>query len=174
MQAITVTYQIDRADYCESNAVLMSHVLPRVRWETWGLWAAAVLLLFMPLTYRNTCDDWIYPVVVIPFAIAPVYIGLMYFSPRFTAWLSYRSTCLANESFTATFSSERVTVQGKHTTWEFDWQAFKLVVNSRRIFFFFDGTVMFIFAKRYFAPEQVDALRNLIQECWKPGAPEMK
>lgn len=75
---------------------------------------------------------------------------------------------LAGRSFTAAFSVNEVKVTGENIMWVHQWPGFHLITESPRLFVFYDGMTMFIFAKRYFAQEQISSLQQLIRENWRP------
>ena len=61
------------------------------------------------------------------------------------------------------FSADRVTVTGKTMQWSHRWAAFQKVAEDAEMFAFFDGTILFIFSKRFFTPEQIGGLQELIR-----------
>src|SRR5207249_2769709 len=113
---------------------------------------------------------WEYPLLVIPFAVYLIYLGFLYKFPKLSFRRYYSSTGLVGKSFKARFSSEQMTVEAKDVCWISKWKGFQHIKESERLFAFYDGFTLFIFAKRYFSPDQVDALQQLIKECWNKTA----
>jgi hypothetical protein len=167
MGELKIKYAIEAADYAEANALVAKRSFGR--WDFWSLLGSAALLLLLPLAGRGGDDSWRYPFLVVPFAAFLIYCALFYVFPEWNARRYYSYTNLANTSFTARFSTDRVDVEGQHVTWSVEWAGFRLVRESSRLFLFYDGFTMFIFAKRYFTPEEISMLQKLIGECWKPA-----
>jgi hypothetical protein len=165
MDEIEVQYQIQAADYAEANARVFKRSPTYI-----GLFlGSAALLVLLPLLYGRKDEDWRYPVLVIPFAGFLVWCTLLNVFPGWNARLHYRNTALSKRTFKAHFSGERVRIDGQGIAWILEWPAFRIVSESPNLFLFYDGTTMFIFAKRYFAPEQIVSLQQLIKNCWKPA-----
>jgi hypothetical protein len=61
-------------------------------------------------------------------------------------------------------------VAGANVEWVHAWASHKLIKESSRIFLFYDGMTMFIFAKRYLTPGQVSGLQQLIKAHRKSTA----
>ncbi len=166
MSQIQISYQIAKADYAEANALVWKH--RRLRYPApWLFFGSAALLLLLPLSYR-TEHDWDYPVLVVPFGGYLIYVSLLYFFPYLAGLLHYRRTNLAGRRYDATFSENEVGVAGKDITSIHRWPSFQLIRESERLFVFYDGITMYIFAKRFFTPEQVRSLQNLIGS-FNPG-----
>ena len=133
------------------------------------LYGAAGLLLILLTLYQSTVGGWNYIVTVLtlPFAAFLVYCALQFQFPSLFARRLYRYTKLPGRSFTAEFSPTFVKIAGKHLEWGREWEGFELIMESPRLFLFYDGYAMFIFAKRYFASDQIHFLQQLISKCWK-------
>lgn len=170
MESVIIRYEITRPDYVEANSTVAGKVSRRSGWDVAALWGAGALLLLLPFSSRNSDPHWIYPFIVLPFSLYLGYYGLLFLLPHMNARSFYKNTDLAGQTFTAEFSEEHVIVKGNHRSWIDQWPAFNLIRESDSLFVFFDGSTMFIFAKRYFSPEQVRVVQQLIKQCWTPVA----
>jgi hypothetical protein len=80
MTEIQIAYEIERRDYAEANAAV--HTAAR-KWylDLWAIVGSAVLLLCLPLSYREPGKDWGYPYLVLPFAAYLLYWAVLWISP---------------------------------------------------------------------------------------------
>jgi hypothetical protein len=168
MNDFQINYEITKPDYAEANALLLGRTIRFSCWQTWALWGAAALLLALPVAQGQGDQGGRYPLIVVPFALFLLYYGLLFLFPGWSASSAYAYTGLAQRSYTARFSPEAVRVTGANVEWAHPWASYKLIRESNRIFLFYDGMNMFIFAKRYFAPDRIALLQRLVKECWKP------
>ncbi len=166
MDGVEITYEITRRDFAEANAVIFrasrQSTLPLC-----GILGSAILLVVLPLTYIEPGKDWRYPYLVIPFAAYLFYWAVLWISPFLSGTIGYRRTNLANRQYKARLSNEEVRVSGEHITWVHQWPSFPLIRETKNLFIFFDGKMMFIFAKRYFTAPQLETVRQLISEHGK-------
>jgi hypothetical protein len=171
MAEITIQYQIEASDYAEANALVIGK--GKGYWVETGLFLGSSLLLaVLPLTYKQADTEWQYPYLVVPFVCFQLYFALLYLVPRLNANRAYRYTSLAGKSFVATLSETGLRYETPGVTWENQWSALQLVKETDRIFLLFDGYTMFILGKRYFTPENLAAVRELIREQWQPESPK--
>src|ERR1700756_1187694 len=129
----------------------------------WMLLASALLLLFLPITYREPDAGWSYPFIVVPFAAYQLYAVVLWLSPFLNGIISYKGAKLAGKKYVAHFSPAEVRISGEHLTWIHKWTSFPLIRELPELFVFCDGIIIYIFAKRYFSPEQIEGLRELIK-----------
>ena len=169
MDAVEITYEIQRRDFAEANAAIVrKSQLSRV--STWMVLGSAILLLALPFGCEDPGKDWRYPLLTIPFAAYLLYLFLLSVSPFLNGIVSYRNTNLDGEKFVAQFSPREVKIAGKHLTWIHQWPSFQWIHESQVLFIFYDGTMMYIFAKRYFTSPQIETVRQLISEHGKAAS----
>jgi hypothetical protein len=162
MPEVDITYEIERKDFAEAN----SAILRASRWSrlcVWGVLGSGILLLVLPLTYKQPGTEWEYPYLAIPFAVYLFYLSILWMSPFLNGVLSYRQTNLAGKKYTAHFSPAEVRVSGEDRCWINQWRSFYLRRELKSLFLLYDGNTMFIFAKRYFTAAQMEDLRLLIR-----------
>jgi hypothetical protein len=162
MAEIQIAYEIGRRDYAEANAAIL-RASPLRRLGMWAILGSGVLLLTLPLTYKQPGNDWEYPYLTVPFAAYLFYLSLLWISPFLNGMLTYRQTNLAGKKYAAHFSPDEVRVSGEYIVWIHQWPSFKLTRESKSLFIFYDGVTMYIFAKRYFTAEQMKDLRQLMK-----------
>jgi hypothetical protein len=162
MAEIQIAYEIERRDYAEANAAV--HTAAR-KWylDLWAIVGSAVLLLCLPLSYREPGKDWDYPYLVLPFVAYLLYWAALWISPFLNGYIAYRHSSLSGQKYVAHFSPAEVRVSGEDRTWINQWRSFKLFRESNALFIFYDGNTMFIFAKRYFTASQMEDLRQLMK-----------
>lgn len=169
MDDVEITYEITRRDYAEANAVVVrgsrQSTLPIL-----GVLGSAILLVVLPLTYKEPGEDWSYPYLVIPFAAYLFYWAVLWISPFLNAAIAYSRSKLANLQYKARLSSEEVRVSGEHVTWINQWPSFQLIRETKNLFIFYDGMAAFIFAKRYFTLPQIETVRQLVSENRKTAS----
>jgi hypothetical protein len=163
MSDFQIKYEIKASDYAEANSLITGR---RFSWEMLSFLGAALLLVFLPLAYRQADDSWSYPFLVVPFAAFLAYWAVLYVFPGLNARRYYPHTNLSSNSFTVHFSADQIKVRGEHVAWVTEWAGFRQISESQRLFVFCDGFMIYIFAKRYFTPEQISQLQQLIRECW--------
>jgi len=159
---LEVTYEIQRKDFARANADFF-RATDRRRLGMWALLAAALMLLLLPLMYRECDPDWTYPAIVIPLAGYLIYIAVLWVSPYLNGLIGYNKNYLEGKKFVARFSAEEVRISGEHLTWIHGWPSFYYIRETEQQFVFYDGISMYILAKRYFTPSQQGALRELIK-----------
>jgi hypothetical protein len=169
MDDVEITYEIQRRDFAEANAVSF-RASRRSTLPIWGILGSAILLVVLPLTYKEPPKDWSYPYLVIPFAAYLFYLAVLWISPFLNGTIGYPRASLANRQYKARLSNEEVRVSGEHVTWIHQWPSFPLIQETKNLFIFFDGTTMFIFAKRYFTSPQIETVQRLISEHRKTAS----
>jgi hypothetical protein len=163
MGEVEITYEITRKDYAEANAVIIRKS-QHSRVSTWMILGSAILLLVLPLGCKDLGKDWRYPLLTVPFAAYMLYQFLLSVSPFLNGIISYRGINLDGKKFVARFSPQEVKISRTHLTWIHQWPSFQWIHESQTLFIFYDGTVMYIFAKRYFNAPQIETVRQLVSE----------
>jgi hypothetical protein len=163
MDEVEITYEITRRDFAEANAVIIGKS-QHSRMGTWIVLGSAILLLALPFGCGDLRKDWRYPLLTIPFAAYLLYQFLLSVSPFLNGMISYRGTNLDGKQFVARFSRQEVKISGTHLTWIHQWPSFQWISESQNLFIFYDGIMMYIFAKRYFTSPQVETVRHLVSE----------
>lgn len=163
MDAVEITYEITRRDFAEANAII-TKASQRPILMLPALLGSAILLCVVPFTYKGFDPDWAYPYVVLPFATYLFYITILWISPYLAGLHGYPWRNLAGNKYVAHFSLDEVKISGQYLIWLHQWPSFKFIKESKKLFLFYDGTTMFIFAKRYFSDAQIEALRRLIDQ----------
>lgn len=164
MAEIQITYEIERRDYAEANAAIF-RPSRKTGLSFWALLGSCILLLILPLTYKQTGTDWQYPYLVVPFAAYLLYLSILWASPFLNAMVSYRRINLAGKKYEAHFSPAEVRVSGEYVVWIHQWPSFRITREAKNLFIFYDGIAMYIFAKRYFTTAQMANLRLLIKQA---------
>lgn len=164
MAEIQITYEIERRDYAEANAAI-HRASRRSLLDMCGILGSALLLLFLPFAYRETGTGWMYPYLVVPFAVYLLYLSILWVSPFLSGLVSYRQSKLSSKKYEAHFSPTEVRVSGEYVVWIHQWPSFRIIREAKNLFIFYDGIAMYIFAKRYFTAAQMEDLRLLIKQA---------
>src|SRR6185312_11430520 len=80
MAEIKITYEIERRDYAEANAAIFRRSR-RTGLNFWAFLGSCILLLILPLTYKQPGIGWEYPYLVFPFAGYLLYLSILWASP---------------------------------------------------------------------------------------------
>jgi hypothetical protein len=164
MAGIQITYEINRRDYAEANAAAF-RASRKTGLEFCALLGSCILLLILPLTYKQSGTGWEYPYLVVPFAGYLLYLSILWVSPYIRATIAYRPTNLASQKYEAHFSPSEVRVSGAYVVWIHQWPSFVATRETKNLFIFYDGITMYIFAKRYFTVGQMEELRELMKKA---------
>ena len=163
MDSVEITYEIERKDFAEANAITAKAFRKPILTPA-ALLGSAILLCVLPFTYKGFDSDWGYPYLVLPFAGYLFYLVVFWMSPYLTGLHGYPSRNLAGRKYVAHFTAGEVKVSGQYLIWIHQWPSFRLIKESKKIFVFYDGITMYIFAKRYFSAAQMEALHQMIDQ----------